>query len=226
MTKLNNGVAHTMQQRVTVLQQGNYLLSQMTTIRSSETTNAAFCNAFEQVASQLITTALDFVPIESVEVVTPTGRTFRGARQVKPVCGVSILRAGASFEHVLRKAYDGPLSFGKVLIQRDEKTSLPTYLYSNLPKNITSSTVLVLEPMLATGGSSSKAIEILKEAGVCEENMIFVNLLAAKKGVNEVLSRFPGLRLVTAAVDDELTASNHIAPGLGDFGDRFYGTTA
>lgn len=67
--------------------------------------------------------------------------------------------------------------------------------------------ILILEPMLATGGSVSKAIEILKEAGVSEENMIFVNLLAAKKGVDTVLMRFPSLRLVTAAVDDELTAS-------------------
>lgn len=197
----------------------------MTTLRAFETTTAAFCNAFEHIATQLITAALDLAPTEDVDVLTPTGRTFHGVRQVKPVCGVSILRAGASFEHVLRKAYDGPLSFGKVLIQRDEKTSLPTYLYSNLPKNIGSSTILILEPMLATGGSVSKAIEILKEAGVSEENMIFVNLLAAKKGVDTVLMRFPSLRLVTAAVDDELTASNHIAPGLGDFGDRFYGTT-
>ncbi|XXG94982.1 hypothetical protein Hte_001242 [Hypoxylon texense] len=225
MANLNNVDAPLMKQRVTVLQQGNYLLSQMTAIRASETTTATFCSAFEHIATQLIAAALDLAPAEAVEVSTPTGRTFQGVRQVKPICGVSILRAGASFEHALRKAYSGPLSFGKVLIQRDEKTSLPVYLYSNFPKNIASSTVLILEPMLATGGSVSKAIEIIKEAGVREENMIFVNLLAARKGVETVLARFPGLTLVTAAVDDELTTSNHIAPGLGDFGDRFYGTT-
>ncbi|KAL4821981.1 uracil phosphoribosyltransferase-domain-containing protein [Aspergillus spinulosporus] len=211
-------------QRVTLLRQGNYLLSLMTVIRDELTTSNAFAAAFDRISDLLIAAALDLLPTERLTIRTPTGWTYEGRRQVKPVCGVSILRAGASFENALRRAYGEKLSMGKLLIQRNEETSLPVYLYSKLPAGITEQSVLILEPMLATGGSAMKAIDVLKEKGVREEDIVFVNLVASKKGLETIMQRFPRLRLVTAAVDEALAVSNHIAPGLGDFGDRFYGT--
>ncbi|TPX12311.1 uncharacterized protein E0L32_006958 [Thyridium curvatum] len=193
---------------VTILPQGNYLLSCMTRIRSSDTECSDFVDAFEKVATQLLMAALDHVPSEPLSISTPTGSTYHGCYQSRPVCGVSILRAGSSFENALRKAYSGPLSFGKILIQRDEATSLPHHLYSKLPQNVASTTVLILEPMLATGGSAMKALDVLKEAGVSEENMIFVNLVASRKGLTILHKCFPGIKLVTAAVDEDLTPSN------------------
>ncbi|KAF5574412.1 uracil phosphoribosyltransferase [Fusarium pseudocircinatum] len=160
-----------------------------------------------------------------MEVQTPTGTTFHGSCQTVPVCGVSILRAGASFENAMRNCSLGPLCYGKILIQRDEKTCLPQEIYTKLPKRISQQHVLILEPVLATGGSASKAVEILKENGVDEKNIIFVNLLASRKGLDKVVKKFPYMKIVTAAVDADLTITNHIDPGLGDFGDRFYGTT-
>lgn len=211
-------------ERVTLLRQGNYLLSLMTVIRDELTTSNAFAAAFDRISDLLIAAALDLLPTERLTIRTPTGWTYEGRRQVKPVCGVSILRAGASFETALRRAYGENLSMGKLLIQRNEETSLPVHLYSKLPAGIAEQSVLILEPMLATGGSAIKAIDVLKEKGVCEEDIVFVNLVASKKGLETIMQRFPRLRLVTAAVDEALTVSNHIAPGLGDFGDRFYGT--
>ncbi|KAL3433033.1 uracil phosphoribosyltransferase-domain-containing protein [Aspergillus tetrazonus] len=211
-------------QRVTLLRQGNYLLSLMTVIRDGLTTSNAFAAAFDRISDLLIAAALDLLPTERLTIRTPTGWTYEGRRQVKPVCGVSILRAGASFETALRRAYGENLSMGKLLIQRNEETSLPVHLYSKLPAGIAEQSVLILEPMLATGGSAIKAIDVLKEKGVREEDIVFVNLVASKKGLETMMQRFPRLRLVTAAVDEALTVSNHIAPGLGDFGDRFYGT--
>ncbi|KAL4777048.1 uracil phosphoribosyltransferase-domain-containing protein [Aspergillus nidulans var. acristatus] len=249
-------------QRVTLLRQGNYLLSLMTVIRDELTTSNAFAAAFDRISDLLIAagsvsksrsynrtyptsteitaqhsklsksadhlsfpiSALDLLPTERLTIRTPTGWTYEGRRQVKPVCGVSILRAGASFETALRRAYGENLSMGKLLIQRNEETSLPVHLYSKLPAGITEQSVLILEPMLATGGSAIKAIDVLKEKGVREEDIVFVNLVASKKGLETIMQQFPRLRLVTAAVDEALTVSNHIAPGLGDFGDRFYGT--
>ncbi|KAL4763350.1 uracil phosphoribosyltransferase [Aspergillus foveolatus] len=229
--------------RVTLLRQGNYLLSLMTVIRDELTTSNAFAAAFDRISDLLIAagsvsnklskaadhlsipiSALDLLPTERLTIRTPTGWTYEGRRQVKPVCGVSILRAGASFEAALRRAYGENLSMGKLLIQRNEETSLPVHLYSKLPAGIAEQSVLILEPMLATGGSAIKAIDVLKEKGVREEDIVFVNLVASKKGLETIMQRFPRLRLVTAAVDEALTVSNHIAPGLGDFGDRFYGT--
>ncbi|KAJ5672356.1 hypothetical protein N7507_001483 [Penicillium longicatenatum] len=196
----------------------------MTILRDSNTTVATFADVTERVGDQLISAALDLLSSEATKVTSPTGAEYQGIKETREVCGVSILRAGASLENALRRGYTGPLSFGKLLIQRDESTSLPTLYYSKFPTGIASKTVFILEPMLATGGSACAAIDAIKEAGVIEENIIFVNVLAAQHGVRVLFDRFPSIRLVTAAIDDELTPSNHISPGLGDFGDRFYGT--
>ncbi|KAJ5785675.1 uncharacterized protein N7503_010887 [Penicillium pulvis] len=210
--------------RVSLLPQGNHLLSLMTILRESNTNVATFAEVTERIGDQLISAALDLLPSKATTVVSPTGAEYQGIQETAEVCGVSILRAGASLENALRRGYTGPLSFGKLLIQRDETTSLPTLYYSKFPAGFASKTVFILEPMLATGGSACAAIDAIKEAGVAEENIIFVNILAAQHGISVLFDRFPSLRLVTAAIDEELTPSNHISPGLGDFGDRFYGT--
>ncbi|KAI9148270.1 Uracil phosphoribosyltransferase [Paramyrothecium foliicola] len=210
--------------QVTVLPQTNYLLSLMTILRSSDTDSLPFVDAFDKVCGQLVPAALNLLPFESLKVDTPTGSSFSGSKLTEPICGVSILRAGASMETALRNASLGPISFGKILIQRNEETCLPREIYCKLPRDIEKRTVVVLEPMLATGGSAAKALDTLKSHGVREDKIIFLNLVASKKGLERVTAGYPALRIVTAAVDDNLTASNHIAPGLGDFGDRYYGT--
>ncbi|OAG38462.1 uracil phosphoribosyltransferase [Fonsecaea monophora] len=201
-----------------LLPQNHQLLSSMTILRSQNTEGKDFIDAFAKVAAQLM------ARVECQQVTTPTGGTYQGVRQAKQVCGISILRAGASLEDALRTAYNGPLSFGKLLIQRDEKTSLPVHLYTKFPTSISNAYVLILEPMLATGGSVSKAIELVLEQRVPEERIIVVNLIASASAVSLVSERFPKLMLVTAAVDKDLNSKRYIDPGLGDFGDRFYGT--
>ncbi|KKF93434.1 Methylmalonate-semialdehyde dehydrogenase [acylating] mitochondrial [Ceratocystis platani] len=193
---------------VKVLPQNKYLLSLMTILRDGTTESARFAMTFERVCSQLMASALDFVPAEKVTVTSPIGAEYEGLKHTRKVCGVSILRAGASMESSLRDAYSGPLSFGKILIQRNEETALPTHLYSKLPQDLASRTILMLEPMLATGGSASQAIDILKQNGALEENIIFVNCIASLEGIAAVTSRFPKLTIVTASVDLSMTTSN------------------
>ncbi|KAK0383421.1 hypothetical protein NLU13_9333 [Sarocladium strictum] len=183
-----------------------------------------FVATFQLVALQLVIQALELVPVEAVNVTTPTQVSFEGVRQARPVCGISILRAGASMEDALRTAYNGPLSFGKILIQRDEETCLPTHLYSKLPSNIAEGDVFILEPMLATGGSICKAIDIVQGQGVPLQRIVVVSILASEAAIQLVLDKYPGLHIVTAAIDERLNARGQIEPGLGDFGDRFYGT--
>ncbi|KAF5560088.1 uracil phosphoribosyltransferase [Fusarium pseudoanthophilum] len=100
----------------------------------------------------------------------------------------------------------GPLSFGKVLIQRDEDKCLPTHQYSKLPSNISDSEldVFILEPMLATGGSIYRAIGIVAERGVALKRILVVSILASEQAVQLVLKRYPGLHIVTAAIDENL----------------------
>lgn len=113
---------------------------------------------------------------------------------------------------------------GKILIQRDEETALPKLYYSKLPHDVVDRYCLLLDPVLATGGSAVKAIEVLLAHGVHEDRIIFLNLLAAPEGIEAVLSRFPKVQIITAVVDEGLNAKKYIVPGLGDFGCRYFGT--
>ncbi|KAG9557286.1 PRTase-like protein, partial [Aureobasidium melanogenum] len=211
--------------KLVLLPSSNYLLSNLTIIRDKTTSTPDLSRAFQRVATQIIAKACDFLPVDEYEGITPTTSAFTGVRQTAKVCGVSILRAGASFEEPLRQAYSGPLSFGKILIQRDEETCLPALLYSKFPSDLAEQAVLILEPILATGGSICTAIDLIISKGVPEDRIIVANLITSRKAIEIVSSRYPKLRLVTAAIDEKLNAKCQLEPGVGDFGDRFYGTT-
>ncbi|EAW15314.1 uracil phosphoribosyltransferase [Aspergillus clavatus NRRL 1] len=212
-------------EQVILLPQKGQLLTLMTIIRDVNTTGTLFTSTVQRVARQLLTLAVDSVPLAQEFVETPVGKQYAGWRPDQEICGVSILRAGASMEQALRDTWVGPLSFGNILIQRDEETFLPQYLYCKLPSQIPQCRVLLLEPMLATGGSVIKAVELLIEKGVPENQIILCNVIASKQGLEKVTARFGMLRIITAAVDENMTEKNYISPGLGDFGDRYYGTT-
>ncbi|KAG8904395.1 hypothetical protein FRB99_001817 [Tulasnella sp. 403] len=109
---------------------------------------------------------------------------------------------------------------GKILIQRDEETAQAKLYYSKLPEDIASRYVLLLDPMLATGGSAIKAVEVLQERGVPEERIIFLNLISSPEGLRTFCTEFPKLRVITGWIDKGLNEKKYIVPGLGDFGER------
>merc|ERR1712113_1236050 len=109
------------------------------------------------------------------------------------------------------------------LIQRDEATAEPKLFYSKLPPAMEELTVILCDPMLATGGSALTAIQVLKEAGVKEESILFLNVLSCPEGLRALAEKAPGVRILTTALDERLNESFFIVPGLGDFGDRYYG---
>jgi uracil phosphoribosyltransferase len=133
------------------------------------------------------------------------------------------MRAGEAMEQGLRDCCRS-IRIGKILIQRDEETALPKLFYAKLVPDIAERYVLLLDPMLATGGSAIKAIEVLLEHGVNEEKIIFLNIISAPEGLKNVTSKFPALRIVTAEVDGGLNDRKYIVPGLGDFGCLYFGT--
>jgi len=144
---------------------------------------------------------------------------------VDKLCGVSIMRAGESMEKCLREVIPD-LPIGKILIQRNETDFQPKLYYTKLPLGIKECKVLLVDPMLATAGSACKAITILKDHNIKEENIIFINLVAAPEGVKRMQESFPSIKIITAALDDSLNEKAYILPGLGDFGDRYFGTDA
>jgi len=99
---------------------------------------------------------------------------------------------------------------------------MPKLFYDKLPEDIAERFVLLLDPMFATGGSASMAVDVLISRGVPEDRIVFLNLIASPEGIRSFADKFPKLRIVTAFVDQGLDEKNYIIPGLGDFGDRFY----
>lgn len=113
---------------------------------------------------------------------------------------------------------------GKILIQRDKVTQLPHLYYSSFPEDIAQRHVLLLDPMLATGGTALAAIQALLEHGVAEEKIIFINLITVPEALTIVCQRHPNVKIVTSAIDERLNENAYMLPGIGDFGDRFFGT--
>ena len=161
---------------------------------------------------------------EEVTITTPCGKCATH-RPYAPsdVCAVSIVRSGDILLQGVCTTLVG-VNVGKILIQRDEDTALPELFYSKLPKNISDLQVLLVDPMLATGGSAIKAIEVLKEQGVKEKNVLFLNIVACPEGLEALAKATPEVFTLTVAVDECLNEQKYIVPGLGDFGDRYFGT--
>eukprot|EP00401_Gymnodinium_catenatum_P032218 CAMPEP_0117529330 /NCGR_PEP_ID=MMETSP0784-20121206/37777_1 /TAXON_ID=39447 /ORGANISM="" /LENGTH=231 /DNA_ID=CAMNT_0005325649 /DNA_START=67 /DNA_END=762 /DNA_ORIENTATION=- len=160
-----------------------------------------------------------------ISVTTPCG-TCEGLKPPDScnLACVDIIRSGGILLEAVRKlAPDSKTA--KILIQRDEETALPKLFYAKLPPGIADYTVILCDPMLATGGSALTAIDVLKQSGVREENIFFLNVLAAPEGLTALAKKAPGVRILTAALDDRLNEQHFIVPGLGDFGDRYYGTS-
>ncbi|CAD8063426.1 unnamed protein product [Paramecium sonneborni] len=140
------------------------------------------------------------------------------------ICIVSILRSGNAFLNEGLKVICGA-SIGQILIQRNEETSMPKYYFEKLPEDINQQQIILVDPMLASGGSASMALQLLLNKGVKQENIIFLTLVSCEQGLNKVFQQFPNIKIITAQVDPILLKDiNYLAPGIGDFGDRYFGT--
>lgn len=208
---------------VYVLKPTPQLKALYTIIRDKNTKREEFIFHADRISRLLVEEGLNLLPTKAKKVVTLTNAAFSGAAFGSKICAVSILRSGEAMERAVRDVCK-KIRMGKILIQRDEKTAEPMLFYSNLPSGLPERQVLLLDPMLATGGSACKAIEILKQKGAKEEKIIFINLISCPQGLKVVCSRFPKVRIITGAVDKKLNAKAYIVPGLGDFGDRYFGT--
>eukprot|EP00658_Telonema_sp_P-2_P017518 TRINITY_DN16811_c0_g1_i2.p1 TRINITY_DN16811_c0_g1~~TRINITY_DN16811_c0_g1_i2.p1 ORF type:complete len:204 (+),score=25.94 TRINITY_DN16811_c0_g1_i2:532-1143(+) len=142
------------------------------------------------------------------------------------VCAVAILRSGDALLNSYRRIAVG-IHQGNLLIQRDEADpeKRPRLLICQLPNSMSSKYILLLDPMLATGGSAKLAIQTLMDKGVQQEHIIFVNMCCTPEGLRALAEAYPSVKVITCALDDGLTSGKYIRPGLGDFGDRYFSTT-
>ncbi|HSP25721.1 MAG TPA: uracil phosphoribosyltransferase [Saliniramus sp.] len=209
---------------VVVLPQTNQLRAMHAIIRDRNAARADFVFHASRIIRLLVEEALNHVRYVPHAVETPSGGTYEGLRSASKLCGVSVIRAGESMEAELRAVCPG-IRIGKILIQRDKTTKQPRFYYENLPADIGERQVLLLEPMLATGGTALAATALLLERGVREEDIVFVAFIAAPEGIAALHARHPKVRIVTSAIEQRLNEHAYMLPGIGDFGDRFFGTT-
>lgn len=161
------------------------------------------------------------MPVEDVVIETPITKTTQKTLAGKKVAIIPILRAGLGMVDGILQLIPAA-KVGHVGVYRDEKTLEPHEYFVKLPEDIDSRQLLVVDPMLATGGSAIMAIDLLKKRGA--SNIKFVCLVAAPEGVKVLQEAHPDVDIYTAALDDHLNDHGYIVPGLGDAGDRLLGT--
>ncbi|RSS64898.1 uracil phosphoribosyltransferase [Streptomyces sp. WAC06614] len=210
--------------KVHELPQTNQLRALHTIVRDRDAARTDFVHYARRVVRLLLESALDLLPFDKQDVTTPVGETYPGLRFTGKLCAVPVIRAGDSMVDELRQMIPG-IRVGKILIQRDRTTKQPHLHYWNLPEDISERHVLLLEPMLATGGSAKAAIEVLLAAGVREERIVLVNFLSAPEGIEAVRAAHPEVTLITSSIEERLNPGAFMIPGIGDFGDRYFGTT-
>ena len=192
----------------------------LTLLRDRRTPSHQFRAILRRTASLMAYEVTRDMPMRSITVRTPLERCA-GVRMERQVVLVPILRAGlglaGGFAEVLPYA-----RLGHIGLYRNEETLQPVDYYFKVPRQISSALVILLDPMLATGGSAVAAITYLKKRGA--KKILFVSLVAAPEGVRAVRRAHPDVPMYTCALDRELNGHGYIRPGLGDAGDRIVGT--
>ena len=193
----------------------------LTMIRDQETGPKDFRDLVEEVSVLVAYEVTRDMPLQEVEVVTPMGKMTGRVMAGRKVGIVPILRAGLGMVNgVLRLIPTAKV--GHIGLYRDPETLLPVEYYCKLPIDVEERQIIVLDPMLATGGSAAAAIAYLKERGVTSIKLMC--LLAAPEGIELVQREHPDVDIFTAAIDEKLNSHGYIIPGLGDAGDRLFGT--
>jgi uracil phosphoribosyltransferase len=191
----------------------------LTLLRDKTTPPAQFRSLCHQVALLLALDATRDLATQEYAVETPL-EPFTGRTLARPLVVVPILRAGLGMVQPIVDLFPD-VSIGYIGLERDHDTALARSYYCKLPplKNVR---VLLVDPMLASGGSAVKALDVIFGRGATEVDLL--NIVAAPEGVAVVEKAYPKMRIFSAGLDRELNARKYILPGLGDFGDRLYGT--
>jgi uracil phosphoribosyltransferase len=189
-------------------------------LRDVRTSPERFRQLAGRVSVFLAAEALRDVPTVDATVDTPLG-TARGRRCQADIVLAPVLRAGLGMLPGMLELVPGA-RVGHIGLQRDERTAAAAQYYAKLPPNLEESYVLMIDPMLATGGSALAALDMLSRAGA--RHIRLVCIVAAPEGVAAVEKAYPAVPIFTPVIDERLNDHKFIVPGLGDFGDRLYGT--
>lgn len=192
----------------------------LSVMRNKDTGTKDFRQNLDEIAGLMAYEITRDLPVHEVEVQTPI-MPCKTKQLAKDVVLVPILRAGLGMVEGIRSLVP-TAKVGHVGVYRDEETLQPHEYFAKFPSNLADSVVMILDPMLATGGSADAAIEIVKKRGATQIKL--VNLVGAPEGVKLIQEKHPDVDIYLAALDERLNENGYIIPGLGDAGDRIYGT--
>ena len=193
--------------------------SLLASLRDRSTPPPLFRLLAKRLALLLCMEATRRVPLVPIEVETPLAKT-NGARIAQPLVAVPVLRAGLSMLEAVTELFPD-VTVGYVGLERDHATFEPSMYYSKLPA-LEGRAALLLDPMLATGGSAAAACSALEKAGA--ESVTLLSVVSAPEGIAKLQRLHPSVNIFTVSVDEGLDEHAYIIPGLGDFGDRLFGT--
>ncbi|ASP27817.1 uracil phosphoribosyltransferase [Spiroplasma corruscae] len=196
------------------------ITDKLTRMRREDTSSKDFRENLNEIGQLMVYEIFRDVPLKEVDIKTPVTKT-KGYTIDIPVVLIPIIRAGLGMTEGIQKLVP-TARIAHIGLYRDEKTLEPVEYYAKKTENIESSYVIVVDPMLATGGSASKAIDIAKGWGA--KHIKFVCLVSVDKGVKKLQNDHPDVDIYTASLDPVLNNKGFIEPGLGDAGDRIFGT--
>lgn len=191
-------------------------------LRNKNSSIEAFRLAADQIASLLAFEAAQSLEKGEHIIETPLAST-RGEFLKDSLVLIPILRAGIALLPPFLKLFASS-KVGFVGIRRDEVTALPHLYYQNLPAITSKDRIIILDPMIATGGSGKLLLDQLLKMKIPEEHIIYVGFVAAPEGISNLQAFAPKMKIIVAEIDDKLNSAKYIVPGLGDFGDRYFGT--
>ncbi|MDR3036907.1 MAG: uracil phosphoribosyltransferase [Coriobacteriales bacterium] len=195
----------------------------LTILRNKDTGSKQFRELIKELAIFEGYEATRHLELEPITVTTPICETTAYTLKGRKVAIVPILRAGLGMVEGILELIPAA-RVGHIGLYRDPVTHQPVEYYCKLPEDIGSREVLIVDPMLATGGSAVAAIGFLKREGVPSKRMRLLNILAAPEGIQAVVDAEPNVNIYTCAIDERLNEHAYIVPGLGDAGDRIFGT--
>lgn len=193
----------------------------LTIMRDKTTGTKQFRELAKELSQLLGYEAMRHLENSYMDIETPLVKMSAPTLAGKKLALIPILRAGLAMSDAIADFVPNA-KIGHIGLYRDPETHLPVEYYSKFPTELDSCEVFVLDPMLATGGSAIAALSILKEHGA--KNIKFVCFLAAPEGINKLHEAHPDVEIYTAAIDEKLNENSYIVPGLGDAGDRIFGT--
>lgn len=192
----------------------------LTRMRKIQTESTKFRDNLKEITQLMAYEVTKNLELDRIEIETPITKML-GYKLKEKIVLIPILRAGLGMVDGLKELIP-TASIGHIGIYRDEETTQPKEYYCKMPANLKNGNAIILDPMLATGGSASKAIEIIKKYQ--PKSISFICLVAAPEGLKEIQNKHPDINIYVAALDEKLNDKYYIVPGLGDAGDRIFGT--